>query len=129
MFCANFFVFVAVLFACQEETNEPIQEIRNPPKDTLVVPLKNLALSANVSTLHPALFNRRFSKNATDGVAGNNADNGWVPRVENISNERPVLFGLSWDKLVMLVRVICKGYQNWSQTNFLLVPWESNLHK
>src|SRR3546814_1639516 len=88
MIFANFFVFFAVLFACQEETNEPIQEIRNPPKDTLVVPLKNLALSANVSTLHPALFNRRFSKNATDGVAGNNADNGWVPRVENIRDRK-----------------------------------------
>ncbi len=123
-------VLTMLMTSCQKPETGPDQKVDKPEEKIPTGTLLNLGSSATVTTLHPAHLNKRFAKNVIDGKAGTDADNGWVPRVNGISDQQPVLLALSWDKPVEIERVILKGYQkgnlNWYFKNYILASWESN---
>lgn len=123
------FLFTTLLASCQHANAQLLVEADDRYGDGTYTSMTNLATNADISTLHPAYLNRRFAKNAIDGKAGTDADNGWVPSVTDISGDRPVLLALSWDKPVSIDRVIIKGFQsasqNWYFTDYILASWEA----
>lgn len=122
----NYFVIILLLFGIVPSCNQRLPDYLhgNPPggncADTIDT---NLARVAIPSTVHPALFNTRFVRNALDGDAGTDADSAWVPNLTPVNAANPALMVLTWDKKVSIDSVVIKWYKNWYFTDYTLATW------
>ncbi|GAA4317806.1 sialidase family protein [Compostibacter hankyongensis] len=83
----------------------------------------NLARTATLSTVHPALFNTRFVKNAADGDGGTDADSAWAPNLAPVNAGSPALMALSWNRMVSVDSIVIKWYKNWYFTQYTFATW------
>jgi hypothetical protein len=87
--------------------------------------LRNLAREAVAESPHPPMRVLRTADKATDGVAGDNAERGWVPSVK-ISPDQPALLGLTWPQPVTIRKVVLRYLEgkSWRFVDYALAHWD-----
>lgn len=88
--------------------------------------LHNLAPRATATSPHPPMRAARTADKAIDGVAGDNADHGWVPALTELGPDRPALLALTWPQPVTLRKVVLRYLDGkaWHFVDYTLARWE-----